>query len=145
MVHKPYATLAGVYEWLVPDAMLTPEGNVAAYAQIVDELDPDARVLDCAGGTGELAVGLGLKGFDVSATDASEQMIARTRHLAAARGLALYTAVCSWEQLVEQGWSRTFDAVWCVGNALAHAPGQAARRAALEQMAAVLRPDGLLV
>jgi SAM-dependent methyltransferase len=145
MSSEPYATLAGVYEWLVPEPMLTPEGSVEAYARIVDELSPDARVLDCAAGTGELAVGLRLKGFDVTATDASEAMIERTRQLAAAHGVALCTAVTSWEHLVEQRWSDNFDAVWCVGNALAHSPGQAARRAALKQMAGVLRPGGLLV
>jgi SAM-dependent methyltransferase len=142
---EPYATLAEVYEWLVPDPMVTPEGSVEAFDRIVDELGPDARVLDCAAGTGELAVGLRLKGFDVTATDASRAMIERTRNLAAARGVALRVAVCSWEQLVEQGWSNGFDAVWCVGNSIAHAPGRAARRAALGQMAEVLRPGGLLV
>jgi SAM-dependent methyltransferase len=145
MRHQPYAALAEVYQWLVPEPMLTPEGSVEAFESIVDELAPRARVLDCAAGTGELAVGLRLKGFDVTATDASEAMIERTRQLAAARGVALRAAVCRWEQLVEQGWSNGFDAVWCVGNSLFHAPGKAARRAALGQMAGVLRPGGLLV
>jgi SAM-dependent methyltransferase len=145
MTPEPYATLAEVYEWLLPKPMITPEGSAEAYERIVDEVDPDARVLDCAAGAGQLAVGLRLKGFDVTATDASEAMIERTRQLAAAHGVALPTVVCSWEQLVEQGWSSSFDAVWCVGNSLAHAPAQAGRRAALTQMARVLRPGGLLV
>jgi SAM-dependent methyltransferase len=145
MRHKSYATLAAVYEWLVPETMLTPEGSVEAYERIVDELGPDARVLDCSAGTGELAVGLRLNGYDVTATDASDAMIERTRQLAGARGVALRAEVCRWEQLVEQGWSNSFDAVWCVGNSLSHAPGQAGRRAALGQMAGVLRPGGLLV
>lgn len=145
MRHEPYAMLAEAYEWLIPDAMLTPEGSVEAYGQIVDGLSPGARVLDCAAGTGELAVGLRLRGYDVTATDGCEAMIGRTRQLAAARGVALRTVVCRWEQLVEHGWSNSFDAVWCVGNSLAHAPRQTGRRTALEQMAGVLRPGGLLV
>jgi SAM-dependent methyltransferase len=145
MAHDPYGTLAGIYEWLVPERLLTPEGAVAAFAQVMDALDPSARVLDCAAGIGQLAVGLRLKGFDVVASDASSAMIERTRRLAADRGVDLRTVVCGWEQLVEQGWSDSFDAAFCVGNSLTHAPGQTARRTALGQMAATLRPGGLLV
>jgi SAM-dependent methyltransferase len=86
-----------------------------------------------------------LRGFDVAASDASDAMIERTRLLATAHGVDLRTVVCPWDQLLAQGWSASFDVVWCVGNSIAHAPGQAARREALRQMAGVLRPGGLLV
>src|SRR3954469_21569086 len=43
---EEYDTLAEVYEWLVPDALLTPEGSVAALAAVVDTLAPGARILD---------------------------------------------------------------------------------------------------
>ncbi len=84
MTGEAYGTLAAVYEWLVPELMLTPEGSVAAFSEPIGALAPGARVLDCAAGTGELAVGLALSGFEVAATDASEAMIERTRALAAA-------------------------------------------------------------
>jgi SAM-dependent methyltransferase len=141
---EPYATLAPVYEWLIPESLLTPEAGVAAFAQVIDKLDSGARVLDCATGIGQLAVGLRLSGFDVTATDASRGMVERTRRLATERGVDPQTAVCSWDQLRGQGWSEGFDAVFCVGNSLAHAPGQSARRRALRQIAAVLRPRGVL-
>jgi 2-polyprenyl-3-methyl-5-hydroxy-6-metoxy-1,4-benzoquinol methylase len=141
---EPYASLAPVYKWLIPEPLLTPEGSVAAFAQVIEELDSEARVLDCATGLGQLAVGLRLNGFNVSAMDASPAMVERTRRLAAEHGVGLHTAVCGWDQLLEQGWSGHFDAVFCVGNSLPHASGPAARRAALRQMAGVLRPGGLL-
>ena len=141
---EPYGTLAAVYEWLTPDALLEPEGAVAAFADVVGDLPAGARVLDCAAGTGQLAVGLALRGLDVTATDASAAMIGRTRALAERHGTALRTAACAWEDLPGQGWDTTFDAVLCVGNSLAHAPGRAARRAALAAMAGVLKPGGLL-
>jgi SAM-dependent methyltransferase len=141
---EPYGTLADVYDWLVPEVVLTPEGSAAAFAGVVDELPPGARVLDCAAGTGPLAVGLALRGFEVAASDASDAMIARTRALADRRGVALDARVCAWEALARQGWEEAFDAVFCVGNSLPHAAGSAARRAALARMAGVLRDGGHL-
>jgi SAM-dependent methyltransferase len=139
-----YNTLASVYDWIVPPELVTPEGNVAAFAPYLDELAPGARVLDCAAGPGALAVGLALQGFDVVATDASREMVERTRALAERRGIALEARECRWDELEAQGFE-PFDAVLCVGNSLAHAPGAGARRTALRAMAAMVRAGGLLV
>ena len=137
-----YEELASVYEFLVPDAMVEPEGAVAAFAEPVEQLEPGARVLDCSCGTGELAVGLALRGFDVAASDASPAMVARTQALAAARGVELAVRQRRWDEL-EPGAS--FDAVFCVGNSLIHAAGRAGRRSALAAMGGALRAGGLLV
>jgi SAM-dependent methyltransferase len=139
-----YDELASVYEWLVPDEMLEPDGAVAAFAPVVAELPAGARVLDCAAGTGQLAVGLALGGFEVTATDASAGMVARARALAADHGAELHVERCAWEELPERGWGGAFDAVFCVGNSLAHAEGRGGRRAALAAMAGVVRRGGLL-
>ena len=48
MSDEQYATLADVYDWLVPDELPTPQGSVAAFAPVVAALPADARVLDCA-------------------------------------------------------------------------------------------------
>jgi len=145
MPDDAYDALAGVYDWLVPDPLLTPEGSVAAFTSVVDTLRPGAQVLDCAAGTGQLAVGLALKGFDVVASDASRAMIECTQRLATDHGVSVHAVTCTWEQLADQGWADAFDAVFCIGNSLTHAAGRAGRRAALEAMAGVLRQDGLLV
>ena len=142
---RAYDTLAGAYDWLVPDALLTPEGSAATFMPWIETLTPGARVLDCAGGTGQLAVGLALAGFDVVATDASPAMIDRTRQLAAKHGATVRAEICAWDDLGSQAWGRPFDAVLCVGNSLTHAPGRAARRRALAAMASVMRGGGLLV
>ena len=139
-----YDTLADVYEWLVPDALLSPQGAAEAFADVVDRLAPGARVLDCAAGTGQLAVGLALRGFDVVATDASLRMVQRTRALADAHQAALEAIRLSWDKLWDAGWESSFAAVLCVGNSLTHAAGRPARRAALVAMADVLAPGGTL-
>jgi SAM-dependent methyltransferase len=144
MAADDYDTLASVYDWIVPPELVTPEGSAAAFQPYLEGLAPGARVLDCAAGTGPLAVGLALQGFDVAATDASHGMIERTRALAARHGVDLDARECRWEDLGAQGFA-PFDAVLCVGNSLAHAPGRKARRAALRAMADALEPSGLLV
>jgi len=132
-----YDTLADVYDWLVPEALLEPEGSVAAFEGVVAELPAGARVLDCACGTGTLAVGLALRGFELSASDASEGMVERTRALAAAHGVRVEATVRLWEEL-DGG---PFDAVFCVGNSITHARE---RRPALARMRGVLHDGGLL-
>ncbi len=137
-----YDTIAAVYDYLVPDALLSPRGSADAFAAHVA---PGARVLDCACGTGTLAVGLALRGHEVVATDASAAMVARTQRLAAANDVGVDASVCTWEALPERGWTGAFDVVLCVGNSLPHAVGRAGRRAALHAMAGCLRAGGRLV
>jgi len=139
-----YNTLASVYDWIVPEAWLTPEGNSATFMPYIEGVPAGARVLDCAAGTGPLAVGLAQRGFDVTATDGSAGMVERTRALAAREGVDLPARECLWQDLGAQGFE-PFDVVFCVGNSLAHAPGREARQASLAGMAAVMRPGGLLV
>jgi SAM-dependent methyltransferase len=136
-----YDTLAEVYAFLVPDELLTPSGSAAAFATLLEPLAPGARVLDCACGTGELAVGLALAGFEVAASDTSAGMVARTRALAARHGVDLDVTERAWADLPATG---DRDLVLCVGNSLTHAPGRTARRAALAAMAGALTPCGVL-
>jgi SAM-dependent methyltransferase len=101
---RQYDSLASVYAWLVPDALLEPEGAAAAFAGVTDGLAPGARVLDCACGTGQLAVGLALQGFAVTATDASDATLAAMAGVLAAGGRLALTSR-NWE-LVRAGGSR---------------------------------------
>lgn len=140
----PYDTLADYYDWLVPDALLAPRGAAAAIAAVTATLAPGSRVLDCACGTGQLAVGLALAGYEVVATDASGPMVRRTRELAVEHHVAMRAVTATWEQLDDAGWANAFDAVFCIGNSLTHAPGRAARRAALGAMARTLRAGARL-
>jgi SAM-dependent methyltransferase len=139
-----YDDLVSVYDWIVPDELLTPEGSAAAFLPYLDGLAPGARVLDCACGTGPLAVGLAQRGLEVVATDASRRMVERTRALAQDAGVDIDVRECRWEDLPAQGLA-PFDAVLCVGNSLAHAEGRDARRAALRAMAGAVEPGGVLV
>ena len=129
-----YRHLADIYESLTPEPLRTPEGSAEAFAAWAAP-----RVLDCACGIGLLAVGMALRGCETHASDASPEMVARTRTLAAEHGVDVHARVCAWEDLEPGG---DFDTVFCVGNSLTHA---ADRRRALRGMAGKLRPGGTLV
>ena len=136
-----YQDLAAVYDWLVPETLLTPEGSAAAFEAQIAQIEPGSRVLDCACGTGTLAVGLAKRGFAVSASDASPAMVERTRALANEHGTEIQTKVSRWGELAKT-WPTPFIAAFCVGNALTHAED---RRQALTGIRSALTPGGLLV
>lgn len=140
-----YQTLPAVYEWLIADAKATPAGAVEAFGDLVRSLPPGAHVLDCACGTGQLAVGLAALGLDVVAADASLGMVRRTQELAAKSGVSLQTVHASWDELPDHLEASTFDLVFCVGNSLGHAEGTSGRDAALAAMSRLLRRGGRLV
>jgi SAM-dependent methyltransferase len=140
-----YAALTEVYEWLMPDAKLTPAGSVASFSEVVRPVAAHGRVLDCSCGTGQLAVGLAELGLDVVASDASPGMVGRTRELAAECGVSLQALHAPWSELPAHLDSSTFDLVMCVGNSLAHAEGESGRLTALAAMSGLLKPGGRLV
>jgi len=140
-----YGALADAYEWLIPDTKVTPAGAVAAFSDLVKSLPPNARVLDCACGTGQLAVGLAGLGLDVVAADASGGMVRRTQELADETGVSLRTLHASWDELPDHLDASTCDLVFCVGNSLGHAEGASGRLAALAAMSRLLNPGGRLV
>ena len=141
-----YGALSEVYEWLIGDDKLTPAKAAAVYySDVVGSLAPIARVLDCACGTGQLAVGLASLGLDVVAADASERMVRRTEEVASEQGVALRALRASWDELPDHLEDSTFDLVFCVGNSLGHAEGAAGRLTALEAMSRLLVPGGRVV
>ena len=140
-----YDVLAEVYEWLISDAKLPPGEFAASFDDVLSLLPPNAHVLDCSCGTGQLAVGLAGRGLQVAATDASEAMVRRTAKLAGEFGASVRTLQANWEELPNHFEDETFDMVFCVGNSLHHAAGATGRAAALKSMSRLLRPGGRLV
>lgn len=145
MMDDNYGALPDVYEWLIPDAKLTPQGAVAAVEDLVRALPVSTRVLDCACGTGQLAVGLADLGMNVVAADASPGMIRRTHELATEHGVSMQTLHARWDELPNHLDVSSFDLIFCVGNSLGHAEGASGRSAALAAMARLLKPGGRLV
>lgn len=103
------------------------------------------HVLDAACATGQHALALAERGYQVSGVDSSPAMIARARQIAAQRGLEVRFEAAPFSELPQVFGRDSFDAVLCLGNSLPHVLDQAGLAASLQAFAAVLRPGGLLL
>jgi len=101
-------------------------------------------LLDAGCGTGRHAVALAREGYRVTGLDASEQMLAFARRLAAAQDADVRFIPARFGQVATRAGG-PFDGVYCVGNSLAAAGSAEAVRAAIARFARVLVPGGRLV
>jgi len=139
-----YDSFAADYDWIYADDHISGERFLHRYRDVLAALPARADVLDCACGTGLEARALARSGFRVSASDASEGMVARTRRLLADAGVGARVERCAWDDL-PSAFPTRYDAVFCTGNSVAHTDGKAAMVAAFTGMCGVLRSGGVLV
>lgn len=108
------------------------------------------RVLDVACGTGQHALALAERGYQVVGTDLSAAMIERARQNAAAwvrppAAGGVSFVVAGFGELAQRGGvpSGGADALLCLGSSLPHVLNEADLLAALADWHAALRPGGL--
>ncbi len=101
-------------------------------------------VLDAACGTGMHAVSFARWGLAVSAADLSPAMAGKAAENARRAGVAVDARAAAFGSL-SATFGGGFDAVTCLGNSLPHLLDDESLHAALRDMAAVLRPGGVLV
>jgi glycine/sarcosine N-methyltransferase len=113
------------------------------------EGDEVRRVLDAACGSGQHAIALARRGYQVVGADLSAAMIGRARENAATAGVDATFVVAGLGELDSMvrptGSESPFDALLCLGNSLPHLLTADAVTAALDDFTVVLRPGGLLV
>ena len=101
-------------------------------------------VLDCTCGIGTQAVGLALNGFNVVASDLSEENLAE-----AARGAAEFGVTVRWQQAdvrrLDEVIVDEFDAVISLGNSLSHLLTEEGMLQALRNMRDRVRSGGLVL
>ena len=136
-----YDTLAADY-----DRFVNWEGRLAGELPLLERLFEEQgvrRILDAACGTGQHAIALARRGYQVVAADLSAVMIERASENAAETGANVRFVVAGLGELAALG--ETFDAVLCLGNSLPHLLTAEAVDEALADFATLLRAGGLLV
>ncbi len=106
------------------------------------------RVLDSACGTGMHAIRLAQEGFTTAGTDLSENMVKRARANAREADVTTLFKCARFGEISDSLYQSPllpFDSILSLGNSLPHLTTPAAVRAALIDMAACLRPGGLLL
>lgn len=103
------------------------------------------QVLDCTCGIGTQAIALALLGYEVNASDLSDENLAHAQ-----RGADEFGVSVAWQRgdvraLDEISLAGPFDAVLSLGNSLSHLLTEADMRAALRQMVDQARPGGLVI
>jgi len=101
-------------------------------------------VLDCGCGTGRQVIDLSLRGFRVSGSDISPNMLDLARQNAAVNGLNLEWIESDFGS-IKKRVAHKFGGVYCIGNSLPHVGDRAALKKALGAMVEVLEDGGVLV
>jgi SAM-dependent methyltransferase len=110
--------------------------------------DQPVRILDTACGTGMHAIRLAQEGFITAGTDLSENMVKRAQANAREAQVNAVFKTAGFGEITDKLYKSPllpFDALLCLGNSLPHLTTPGAVRTALTDMAACLRPGGLLL
>lgn len=129
------------------DRFVNWEGRLARELPFLESMlaEHGARnVLDVACGTGHHAIALAQRGYDLAGADVSQEMIRKARRNAEEAGVAVDFRVAGFAALSDV-MAGPYDALLCLGNSLPSVPEDEGLGRALEDMARVLRPGGLLI
>ncbi len=143
MTEDQYGSLAADYHWFFDDVDLFLGSDTPGVRAAMALLQPGARVLDAACGIGIDAAALVRRGFDVTASDASQEMAAATQQRL--RATEARVVASTWADLPASFEPGSFDAIFCIGNSIAHAPDASAAIRAFEAFRSILAPGGMLV
>lgn len=124
------------------ETILTPERTAEEVAGITDMLDvlqPGARILDLCCGQGRHAVSLAEAGYVVVGLDRSAYLLARAQEMSGTRGAAVAWVRGDARWLP---WREQFDAVINMFTAFGYFEAEAENERVLHQAHRVLKPGG---
>jgi len=141
--------ISGFYDWLAPDydRMTGFNQRLDRERPVFERIVNTYRIrtaVDAGCGTGFHSILLSSLGVSVTAADVSVEMLGILEKRARSNGLPITILATSFKGLGSK-ISPPVDAVFCLGNSLAHLRTDEEVRSAFESFAAALRPGGLLV
>ena len=141
-----YDNLATQYDKLFLDWQATTQEQ----AVILDSLfrkygfDTSAHILDCACGIGTQAIGLAALGYDITASDFSDGVLAEARERAAKNHVQIPFANADFCAL-SATFSSPFDIIIAMDNALPHMLTSEALESAIRSIANQIADGGMFV
>ena len=143
---KLYNDLAPFYHLMFEDWDALVQRQAEALGPLIAKLAGPGpkRILDATCGIGTQAIGLALKGHEVTAYDLSPTAVARAREEAARFGVEMAFGTADIRAL-DREVAGPFDLVVSLDNALPHLESDRDLRQALAAVRKLLGPDGLFL
>jgi SAM-dependent methyltransferase len=139
-----YDSLARDYDALFADFEDHSEAFYRVLKELLPDLSPTTRILDCACGTGANSYAFAKHGHRIVGTDESSQMLQRARERFDLAGLEVRLEQVSWADLPKR-FDERFDLVLCGGNSISHCAGPREMQRVLAGMRGVMAENGRLV
>ena len=146
IVQTFYENLATYYDKLFEDWQKTTcEQALILHKLFVDNgFDKNAKLLDCACGIGTQSVGLASLGYDVTASDLSQNAIEQAKIKAQQNKVEIDFKVADFCSLA-QTFNHKFDIIIAMDNALPHMLTQTALQKAIASITNQLNDNGIFV
>lgn len=121
LVKEQYNSMSFFYNVLYADMDLIAleDAFIKEHNDLLKSLDENAKILDSSCGNGVQATALCRKGYDVTASDISIEMITLASSYARANDLYFPTECMAWNELPNK-YRDVFDVVFCWGNSISH-------------------------
>ena len=141
-----YNNLASQYDKLFLDWQSATHEQAVMLNKLFQEngFNSSANILDCACGIGTQAIGLASLGYSVTASDISDGELLEAKVRAENNHVKIHFEHADFCALSET-FSKAFDIVICMDNALPHMLSQSALQSAIRSITNQIKADGMFV
>lgn len=141
-----YDNLASEYDKLFADWQETTQEQAEILERIFNDtgFDKSAEILDCACGIGTQAIGLASLGYRVTASDISEAELAEAKARAQKNNVSI-SFECADFRALDKAFSKKFDIIIAMDNALPHMLTKEDLRRAVQSIAGQIKDSGIFV